>query len=272
MRITHEWVERSASGSPAAPPEAVFPTDGGEADGTDVVFQWKPSPDPDGDAIADYHFELSSHRDMRWPLSMSFAKLISRTADAGQPRFTLAAPGQLNPDREYFWRVRAQDSQGVWGPWSKTWSFHAARARGAVGCGGANSTRSLGILRWTPNPKATTPVAYRVYASDEKGFSVSDEPYKVSTGISKDLPVEFPANFLAEVRGTELPVVVRRWGTKGRTKLSTVWLRWTSRASEAVPRTTPPHPVRLSLASRRPVQRKERTSIMRSLSSGRWAI
>ena len=26
---------------------------------------------------------------------MSFAKLISRTADAGEPRFTLAEPGQL---------------------------------------------------------------------------------------------------------------------------------------------------------------------------------
>src|SRR5580765_2604666 len=80
VRITHEWVERSASGPPAAPPDALFPSDGGEIDGTDFIFRWKPATDPDGDAIADYHFELSSHSDMRWPLSMSFAKLISRTA------------------------------------------------------------------------------------------------------------------------------------------------------------------------------------------------
>jgi hypothetical protein len=33
--------------------------------------------DPDGDAIADYHFELPHRPDMKWPLSMSFAKLIS---------------------------------------------------------------------------------------------------------------------------------------------------------------------------------------------------
>ena len=36
---------------------------------------------------------------------MSFAKLIGRTADAGQPRFTLAAPGQ-------FYRVVAVDAAG----------------------------------------------------------------------------------------------------------------------------------------------------------------
>ncbi len=206
VRITHEWVERSASRPPAAPPQAVFPTDGGETDGTDIVFQWKPSADRDGDAIADYHFELSSQSDMRYPLSMSFAKLIGRTADAGQPRFTLAAPGQLNPDRQYFWHVRAQDSRGVWGPWSKTWSF-TPRGPAVPLDVALQFDQTLGILRWSPNPQGRKPVAYRVYASDEKGFSVSDTPYKVSTGISQELPVEFPANFLAEVRTTELPVV-----------------------------------------------------------------
>lgn len=216
-RITHEWVERSATSPPAAPPEAVFPTDAGECDGTDLVFQWKPSADPDGDAIADYHFELSSRSDMRYPLSMSFAKLISRTADAGQPQFTLAAPGQLNPDREYFWRVRAQDSQGVWGPWSTTWSFTPRGPAPPLNVE-VKFDKSLGILRWTPNPMGGKPTAYRVYASDEKGFSVSDEPYQVSTGISNELPAEFPANFLAEVRGTELPVVGTELALEGANK------------------------------------------------------
>lgn len=206
VQITHEWVERSASKPPAAPQEPVFPTDGGAAEGTDVVFQWQLAADPDGDAIADYHFELSSYSDMRWPLSMSFAKLISRTADAGQPRFTLAAPGQLNPDREYFWRVRAQDSRGVWGPWSTTWRF-TPRGPAAPLDVTLQFDGSRGVLRWVPNAAGRKPAAYRVYGSDEKGFSVSDEPYKVSTGISQELPVEFPANFLTEVSTTELQVV-----------------------------------------------------------------
>ncbi len=112
VRITHEWVERSASRPPEAPAEPVFPPAGGVTDGTGIVFQWRPARDPDGDAIADYHFELSERADMKWPLSMSFAKLISRTADAGQARYTLPGPGLLNPDTTYFWHVRRAMTRG----------------------------------------------------------------------------------------------------------------------------------------------------------------
>ena len=52
VRITHEWVERSTSKPPEAPPAAVYPPDGGEAEGTDVVFHWNAPKDPDGDKIA----------------------------------------------------------------------------------------------------------------------------------------------------------------------------------------------------------------------------
>jgi len=38
VRITHEWVERSVSRPPDAPPAPTFPRDGGEAEGTDLVF------------------------------------------------------------------------------------------------------------------------------------------------------------------------------------------------------------------------------------------
>src|SRR5439155_16497932 len=79
VRLTHDWVERSASKPPEASPSPVYPPDKGEAEGTDLVFRWTPPADPDGDKIADYHFELSNRPDMRWPLSMSFYKLISKT-------------------------------------------------------------------------------------------------------------------------------------------------------------------------------------------------
>ncbi len=92
VRITHQWVERSASRPPDAPAEPAFPPSGKVTEGTEIVFQWRAARDLDGDMIADYHFELSERPDMKWPLSMSFAKLISRTADAGQARYTLAGP------------------------------------------------------------------------------------------------------------------------------------------------------------------------------------
>src|SRR5262249_53688506 len=67
--------------------------------------------------------------------------------------------------------------------------------------------KGIGILKWKANPVGQKPVKYRVYGSDEKGFSVSDVPYKVSIGTSKELKSEFPANVIAETTGTELAVV-----------------------------------------------------------------
>ena len=208
LQVTHRWLERSASRPPAAPAEPVYPPAGGEADGTAIVFQWRPAVDPDGHANADYHFELSARTDMKWPLSMSVAKLISRTPDAGQARYTLPSPGLLNPDTAYFWRVRAQDEAGVWGPWSPTWSF---TPRGPYPprdvALDVDRERPRGTLRWTPDPRGRKAVAYRVYASDEKGFSVSDQPYKVTVGVSDRLSPRFPANFVAETSDTALEVI-----------------------------------------------------------------
>jgi hypothetical protein len=63
------------------------------------------------------------------------------------------------------------------------------------------------VLRWRPNPAGRKPVKYRVYGSDEKGFSVSDGPYRRNVGGSKDLPAQAPANFVAETSDTELVVL-----------------------------------------------------------------
>ena len=52
--------------------------------------------------------------------------------------------------------------------------------------------RNRGVLRWAADPLGRKPVAYRVYASDEKGFSVSDRPYKVTVGVSEKLPQSSP--------------------------------------------------------------------------------
>jgi hypothetical protein len=138
---------------------------------------------------------------------MSFYKLISRTADKGKAQYTLPCVGLLTPDKQYYWRVRAKDEKGVWGPWSKTWSF---TPRGPSYPGEValdyDQDQSVGILKWKPNPAGRRPAKYRVYGSDEKGFSVSDVPYKVNVGISKELPSQFPANFVAETTATELAV------------------------------------------------------------------
>jgi hypothetical protein len=202
VQITHEWVERSASKAPEAPASAVYPADQGTAKGTDIVFKWEPAKDPDGDKIADYQFELSNRADLRWPLSMNFYKLISRTADRGKAQYTIPYTGLLNPDQPYYWHVRAKDDKGVWGAWSKTWSF---KPQGPTPP--AELTLDGNVLRWKAGPAGRKPAKYRVYGSEEKGFTVSDNPYPVSVGSTKGLSSTFPANFIAEVKGNELEVL-----------------------------------------------------------------
>ena len=129
LRITHNWVERSKTRFPKASESPVYPANGGKSDGTDAVFQWNAATDPDGDAITDYHFQLSDRPDMRWPMSPNFDKYIFRTPDKGQTGYALPRPGLLTHDTTYYWHVKAQDSNGVWGPWSDTWSFMAQGRR-----------------------------------------------------------------------------------------------------------------------------------------------
>src|SRR6185312_1867728 len=207
VRITHEWVERSTSKPPEAP-GAIYPPDGGQAEGTDFAFHWSVPKDPDGDKIADYHFMLANRPDMRWPLSTNFDKLISRTADKGKAQYTLPGAGLLTGGKTYYWRVQAKDAKGVWGRWSKTSSFTPQAPNYPLKIA-LNYDKGMGIgtLTWKANPVGQKPVKYRVYGSNEKGFSVSDVPYTVSIGVSKELKPEFPANFIGETTATELVVM-----------------------------------------------------------------
>ncbi len=206
VRITHEWVERTVRRP--SPPEVVYPPDAGQAEGTDLVFRWNVPQEAQGEKIVDYQFVLADRADMRWPLSTNFYKLISRTADKGKPQYTLPSAGLLTPDKQYWWQVRAKDAKGVWGPWSKTWSFTPRGPAYPLDVTlDFDRDKGVGILKWKANPVGRRPAKYRVYGSDEKGFSVSDVPYTVNVGISKVLSPRFPANFIAEIPATELPVL-----------------------------------------------------------------
>jgi len=208
LRITHHWVERSKTRPPGASQSPVYPANGGESDGTDVVFRWNAATDPDGDAVTDYHFQLSDRPDMRWPMSPNFDKYISQTPDQGKARYTLPRPGLLTHGTTYYWRVKAKDSHGVWGPWSDTWRFTAHGPAYPINVAiRHNAETGIGTLTWSANPVGRPPANYRIYGSDEKGFTIHDAPYEVKLGDTKELANPFPANFVAEVAGTSLDVV-----------------------------------------------------------------
>jgi len=208
VRITHSWVERSAARPPEAPPAPVVPADGGDVEGTDLVFRWQPAKNPDGDRIVDYHFELSERPDIKWPLSTNFYKLISNTPDRGKSQYTLPHRGLLAADQKYYWRVRAQNDKGVWGPWSSTWSFTPRGPSSPIDVMLVfDAEKNIGTLRWKPSATGRKPAKYRIYGSDEKGFSASDELFKAVVGTSKLVPSTRPANFVAEISATEAEVI-----------------------------------------------------------------
>src|SRR5207253_5322501 len=91
---------------------------------------------------------------------------------------------------------------------SSTWSFTPRGPSPPIDLTLAiDPDRGVGALRWKPNTAGRKPAKYRIYASDEKGFSVSDEPFKAVVGASKEVPSTRPANFVTEVSATEAAVI-----------------------------------------------------------------
>ena len=181
-----------------------------QTDGTDIVFKWQAPADRRGRRIADYHFELSDRAGHGLAAVRQLRKADQQHGrTAARPRYSLPYVGLLTPGQKYCWHVRAKNDKGVWGPWSKTWSFTPGgpvppldvRLEAVPGNDGQ------AVLRWKPGTAGRKAVKYRVYGSDEKGFSVSDEPYTIKVGKSKDVPAQAPANFVAETDSTELVVL-----------------------------------------------------------------
>jgi hypothetical protein len=209
VRITHDWAERENAATPGTPAGPVFPPHRGFSDGTNIVFRWNaPTTAAAQSPILDYQFELSDRPDMLWPLSPNFYKLISKTADRGKPQYTLPEGGLLSPGQTYYWRVKAKYETGVWGAWSDVWSFTPRGIASPINLVlAADSERATGMLRWQPNQAGDKPAAYRIYASDERGFSISDGEFMAVAGTSKLVSTRRPPNFVAETSGTELAVI-----------------------------------------------------------------
>ncbi len=196
VKITHNWNECDARIELPAAPAALAPGGGKPYSGTRVKFQWGAGTAP----IADYEFELSEFADMRWTLSSNFHKLISRTAERGTTSYTLPSAGLLNPGQTYYWRVRGRSEAGVWGEWSKTVSFSADAPAVPIGVRASfDRDRRAARLAWRPGKGGTKVVRYRIYGSEERGFSANDKSYEYNGGLEGTR--ETPGNLLLETQG-----------------------------------------------------------------------
>ena len=118
VRLTHGWRESAATRPPSPPAGPAAPADGTEVELAALkLLAWKAAHDPDGEAIAAYHIQVSPRADFLHPVSPNFDRLIG-----GKPGWAVPT-GWLVAGRTYHWRVRARDAWGAWSAWSNAWSF-----------------------------------------------------------------------------------------------------------------------------------------------------
>ena len=124
VQITYGWQEEHCIKPPDIP-EPVFPDDGVELNQADFEFCWK-RPEGNGTLVDDYHVQVSRYSDFRWCVCPTFDRYVSRTAYAGKTCWQPQFAGLLNPDEQYYWRVRARNAHGVWSSWSRVCAFSLA--------------------------------------------------------------------------------------------------------------------------------------------------
>ncbi|HUR58959.1 MAG TPA: transglutaminase domain-containing protein, partial [Opitutaceae bacterium] len=206
VRIDFDFVERSSVAPPAAPAKPRHPLDGTDVEGTSLTFRWEPVEAAAGERIVDYQFQLGGEASLREALAPSFEGQTK-----GATEFILSRPGRLTAGKRYFWHVRAKSDRGVWGAWSPTWNFVPQGPALPINVRfGTNDPDKL-TLAWDVARDGRKPAAFRIYASDEKGFSVSDSAYEVAVGNQRERGLfpgrktaTFPANFLAAVSESTL--------------------------------------------------------------------
>ena len=146
---------------------------------------------------------------MKWPLSMSFDKLISRTADKGKAQYTLPSAGLLTPDKTVLLARAGQERQGRLGAVEQDLELHAARAELSAGrdLGTTTRTRARGPSSGRPTRSAGSRRNIACTAATRRAFRSATCRTRSTSGISKELSPQFPANFIAETTATELAVL-----------------------------------------------------------------
>jgi hypothetical protein len=106
-------------------------------------------------------------------------------------KFIVHEEGFLNSCDTYFWRVRPLNSNGVWGPWSRYFTFQMEKVMPPV-----NLISTEGELTWHPNPSGAKAKSFEVYGSNEYlGFEPKPSNLVTTTSEKKiritDIPFAF---------------------------------------------------------------------------------
>jgi len=189
ITVTQRWLETDAVPLLPPPPAPLLPQPGAAVAADRIEYAW-----PEVPGARRYRLQVSLRPDFAWPYRPGLDVAIPT------PAWTVPFDGIYSPGVTYYWRVRCMGERGAWGPWSDTWTFTWDGPRVPVDVRGAAKDGRV-TLHWKPNPRGPRPVAYEVYGSGIRGFTVSREE-QAEYGLGP-----LPPNLLARTSGTSLEVV-----------------------------------------------------------------
>jgi len=118
VRVIHTWTERRGGVPPRAPGRLAPNAE--KIDTLGPTLEWK---QPEGvDNIVDYQVMVSRWSHCRLPHCPNLYGTLG-----GKQTYFAVPLGWLNPSTTYYWKVRAKDAVGDWGPWSKVARFRTTR-------------------------------------------------------------------------------------------------------------------------------------------------
>jgi len=201
VTIVHRWKESSSIQAPGVPKTPIFPKNGAIINGLNFTFCWE-MPGDSKEEIVDYEFFLSSRPDLAWPLAPNFETFMGK----GEPELLMPEYSFFLRGATYYWRVRAKNAKGVWGPWGKVWRFTVQGPDAPKNLKTKIENRKV-VLSWELI-EGKHPHHYEVYASNEKGFIPSCRRYPMwqKTG-QREFYSTFEPNLMATIKDNKITIV-----------------------------------------------------------------
>lgn len=123
VRITHKWREVNDRQPPTQVTASLSPANGAEVASLAPTLTWSASGDSGSpNRPVDYQVMVCSKPDCRWPLSPTLYQNVGSDHAGWKLPATF-----LNVATTYYWKVRARNSDGDIGEWSRVFSFRTSK-------------------------------------------------------------------------------------------------------------------------------------------------